>query len=435
MVREIAKQNSDRVLRSTRNDSRVQKSKDSTSNPASNRRSLRANIRHENVQGQVQKHRAPRTKTKKPQHSYLLWSETDVSLDTNRKAWLLALPREIVQKIASHLPPESTICLTLSCKLALHILGTASWTDDSIRQRWSRDPGTRGEHRASFIELLSRDLKPLGFEPCARCNTLHPPLKKPSEHRYAQLTKYCWGQSAAIDYLPQGVDGTGYGLVLEHIIHTLDSTSPESTSPIEYLSGSYEVPSPAFNYTISSCGRRVNGNLIIQHDYAFRPLSPKTPLKAVDILSLPLRICPHQSTTTEAPPQNRYLTDNRRNGPLLTHAIASAFPASKRVGIAKAASFRDPTALEQQMMSAADGSKDVTYRCRACPTKWKVEYGRGSNGDELKIGVFHCFYRELYVACRTWPCFVRREGYLLGKDTRNSEFWSRSKSSPDFKIE
>ncbi|KAI5922641.1 hypothetical protein F4810DRAFT_672092 [Camillea tinctor] len=434
MARGITTQNPGRVLRSTRN-SKVHKPTKSR-NPTNNGNALaRVRLRKTVVQNQDPNPRTPKSKSKNPLPSYLIWSESNVLTDPNRHTWLFDFPVEIVQRVASFLPLESTVCLTLSCKLALHILGTTSWTTDSIRKRWHRDPDSGEVHRTHLIELLSRDVKDLGIKSCTRCNTLHPPLKKPNEHQYTPLTKYCWGQNAVIDYLPQGLNGTGYGLVLEHIKHVLNSTLPDSSSPIEYLSGWYQAPNPRFHYSISSSGRYVNRNIIIQRDHIFQPLSAKTSVRVEDILNLPLRICPHQSTTIEEPPESRYLSDNRRNGPLLTWTVITAFPLSKRPRVLKSGGFRDPTALEQRMMSEADRGLDVTYRCRSCATKWRVEYGPNSNSGGLRISVFHCFYKELYTASVAWTHLVRREGRLLGKDKRNSEFWSRSKSSPDFRID
>ncbi|KAI1084847.1 hypothetical protein F5B20DRAFT_523485 [Whalleya microplaca] len=386
----------------------------------------------------VEEPRAPtRKRAKKLTPSYFQRSETDASLDPNQKLRLFAFPREVIQGIASHLPLESAVCLTLTCKLALHILGSECWTDDNVRKRWHRHPETGIEHRPLLIELLSRDAQKLGYELCSKsCNTLHPPLKRPSQHRKTQLTKYCWGQDAVIDYLPRSEDGRGYSVVFDHIKHVMSSTSPDSDSPIEYLDGSFEVPHPRLHYTVSTTAGRINGNLVIQHDYLFRPLSPKTLLKARDVLDLPFRVCPHQSTTTEGPPHNRYTTDDKPNGPLLTHSIAATLPVSERVGVGKPSVFRKPTSLELQMMSSADRGEEVTYRCRACPTKWQVVSAQGNGTKkELRIKVFHCFYKELYMAARVWPSFVRREGELLGKGKRNSEFWSQAKTYVDFDIE
>ncbi|OTA63153.1 hypothetical protein K449DRAFT_381655 [Hypoxylon sp. EC38] len=411
--------------------SRVQKSKAAT--PTTNSRRLRkAAIEN---QGQPS---APQLKPEKASPSYLQRSENEASSDTNQKTRLFALPREIIQEISSHLPIESAICLTLTCKLALHILGTSCWEDERIRKRWVRDSITALVPRTSFLELLHRDVEGAGLEFCKACNTLHPPLKRPSEHRQTKLTKYCWGQVAIIDYLPQGEDGLGYSLVFYHIKEAMASTPPDSSTPIDDLSGSFKVPHPHLNYTVSSSARRINGNLILRHDYQFSPLSSMTPLKVTDILDLPFRICPHQTTSRDTPPENRYIKTAKLNGPLFTHSIVSAFPTSKRTGVPKTSAFRPPTSLETKQMASADNGEDVIFKCRSCPTKWQVKYAGGNKRDEgekLVVTAFHCFSKEIYSAARSWRSFVRREGGLLGEGKRNSEFWSQGKTYPDFKIE
>ncbi|KAI0148248.1 hypothetical protein F4776DRAFT_306400 [Hypoxylon sp. NC0597] len=419
-----------RSLRSTTT-SRVQKSKASTSTTSSRR------LRKATVENQGQSDTS-RLKPKKASPSYLQRSEDQASSDPNRNTRLFALPREIIQEISSHLPIESTICFTLTCKLALHILGTSCWEDERIRKRWIRDSITALVPRTSFLELLHRDVEGAGLKFCKACNTLHPPLKKPSEHRQTKLTKYCWGQAAIVDYLPQSEDGLGFSLVFYHIKEVMASTPPDSNGPIEYLSGSFRVPHPHLNYTVSSSARRINGNLILRHDYHFSPLSSKTPLKATDILDLSFRICPHQTTSRDAPPQNRYIKSSKLNGPLFTHSIVSSFPTSKRTGVPKTSAFRPPTSLESKQMASVDNDEAVIFKCRSCPTKWQVKYSSSNARDEreeLVATVFHCFHKDIYSAAKSWRFFVRREGGLLGEGKRNSEFWSQGRTYPDFKIE
>ncbi|KAI1409073.1 hypothetical protein F5Y13DRAFT_182302 [Hypoxylon sp. FL1857] len=419
-----------RVLRSTTK-SRVEKPK--APSHTTNRRRLRQATTEYQEQTQ-----APDSKSKKIIPSYLQRSNEDASSDPNQKSWLFAFPREIIQEISTHLPLESAVCLTLTCKLALHVVGTSCWEDERISKRWCMDPRTSLVRRTLFLELLRRDVEGVGLEFCKACNTLHPPLKRPSEHRKTKLTKYCWGQDAIVDYLPQGEDGLGYSLVFSHIKEAMASTPPNSNAPIEYLSGCFQVPHPYLSYTVSSSACRINGNLILRHEYCFSPSSSKTALKAADILDLPFRICPHQTTSKDPPPHNRYISSSNPNGPLLTHSIVSAFPISKRESIPKIGVFRQPTSLETKQMTAADNGEDLTFKCRSCPTKWKVRYVRGNKRGErekLAVTVFHCFSKELYSAAKYWRSFVRREGELLGEGKRNSEFWSQGRTYPDFKIE
>ncbi|KAI0833939.1 hypothetical protein F5Y06DRAFT_181572 [Hypoxylon sp. FL0890] len=381
--------------------------------------------------------RLEQVKSEETVPSYLQRSEADASSDTNRKTLFVVFPCEIIQEILSYLRLESVICLTLTCKLALHVLGTSSWEDETIRKRRRRDPPTKLVPRRSFLELLSRDVEGTGWVFCKACNTLHPPPKRPSEHHKTKLTKCCWGPDGIVDYLPQGEDGLGYSLVWPHIKVAMTSTSLDSTEPIDYLSGSFLVPHPYLNYTVSSSARRVNGNLILRHDYNFSPLLPEPPLKATDIIDLPFRICPHQTTSRDPPPENNY-TDSKLNGPLLTHSIVSAFPVSKRTNAPESDAFRKPTPVESRLMASAGNDEEIIFRCRFCPTKWRVAYARGNKSDrrdELIVAVFHCFYKQLSSAARYWHWFVRREGVSLGRERRNSEFWSPGRFYRDFKMD
>ncbi|KAI1383616.1 uncharacterized protein F4822DRAFT_434730 [Hypoxylon trugodes] len=410
---------------------RIQKSKSPT-NTTNDRR-----LRHNPTVNHQEKKETSKAKTKKPLPSYLQRNKADAASDPNRKTWLFKFPRELLHHISSYLSPESAICLTLTCKLALHTLGTSWWEDEGIRKRWYVDPTTMSVPRTLLMELLCRDAEELGLEFCKACNTLHPPLKRPNEHRQTKLTKYCWGQDAIIDYLPQGKDGLGYGLVFDHIKQAMSTASPDSSVPIEHLSGSFRVPHPYLNYSVSSSARRIEGNLVLRHEYCFSH-SSRAVLKATDILDLPFRICPHQTVIVEPPPKNRYIRNSNSNGPLFTHSIVSAFPVLRRAGVPKPCVFRKSTPLERQMMFSADNGEDVIFKCRSCATKWKVEYLRGSDGEgraEIRIAVYHCFFKELYSAARCWPWLVRREGELLGEGKRNSEYWSQGRSYSDFKID
>ncbi|KAI1205867.1 uncharacterized protein F4807DRAFT_254704 [Annulohypoxylon truncatum] len=433
MERETSRQTG-RVLRSTT--TRVQKSQ------ANSNLSKHTSIKFQEQPKVPKTSKASKTlksKIEKFMPSYLQQPDADATSDPNQDIWLFAFPREILREISSHLPPESIICLTLTCKLALRILGISSWKDTMITKRWCTDTTTMSMPRSNFRELLQRDVEKLGFVSCKACNTLHPPLKKPSEHRQIKLTKYCWGQDAIIEYLPQNEDGFGYSLVFAHIKHAMTSTPEDSNSPVDYLSGSFRVPHPNLNYTVTSSARRISRNLVLQHDYCFSP-SSKRLLKAADIFDLPFRICPHQTTSTDQPVFNRYTRNSTPNGPLLIHSIVSAFPAARRVKIPKAGGFREPTVLEKRQMTSAESEEGFIFKCRSCPTKWRVRYadtsgGKGIGRDELTVSVFHCFSKELYSAATSWRWFVRREGQLLGKEKRNSEFWSVGRSYPDFKVE
>ena len=143
------------------------------------KRSLRhhnsASLQGSNVQGNENIKRRAAKKTKP---SYLERSPFEVERDPNRTLRLFALPREIFDKIINHLPRDAEACFTLTCKEALHLLSTASWA--SFRGR-ARLYGLQYGSYGSLVELLQRDVP--GSEYCLRCETLHPPLKLPRDHR------------------------------------------------------------------------------------------------------------------------------------------------------------------------------------------------------------------------------------------------------------
>jgi hypothetical protein len=335
--------------------------------------------------------------------------------------------------MASFLPPESLVCLTLTCKHAVDILGLSSWTSRDIRAHYSLEMGFMIEHRSVLLQLLLRDIDPSsGFVYCRRCNTLHPPLKPPREHKPTKHTKFCLGQDAVIDYFPQTPNG-GYSLVYYHIeqaFEQMHSVTPGSKS-IDLFSGALTVENGPLVYTMHSSAQWVEQNLIISHLHAFKS-SSKSQLNAASVLNAPVRLCPHQTTTTTAPPYSRHTPNSSPNGPLLSHAISTTFPPSRRKGIPSTSKYRKPTPLEKKDILAADNGEKVTWRCRACPTKFRTDY---SDDEVLTVRTWHWFGRDLYSASKYWGMFVRREGHLLGPKTRNSEFYTMSRSVPDFPIE
>ncbi|KAK9776274.1 hypothetical protein SCAR479_07180 [Seiridium cardinale] len=427
----------DKVLRSTRS-SGVQKSSPPLAPSERRTRSARVEGQYSEVKAKPRPATSAKPKANLPSYtSYLHRPQQEVSSDPNQRTRLFAVPVEITREVASHLSPAHAVCLTLTCKLALQTLGTSSWNHESVRQRWHLDPLTNICQRTALLELLVHDLQHQDMVYCERCNSIHGPLKKPSDHRETKLTKYCWGQDAAIDY-PRSELG-GYSLVFDHIRQVFETTAPNSSLEVEYLCGAYEIPHPNFHYTISTSGRRLNGNLVVQHEYVFQSQSSKTPLKPTDVLNLPLRVCPHQSTTVVAPTEARY-AKNKLNSPLFTYSITCAFPVAQRTSVPPRKNFRNPTPLEEQMLVAIDTEENPILRCRYCPTKWKVEYADGSasralGAHELKVTVWHCFYNELYRAAKVWPWFVRRGALNLGKSKMNTEFWSQTRSFVDFEVE
>jgi hypothetical protein len=392
------------------------------------------------------------TSTKQQATQFLQRSQSEVEADPNRKTHILRLPKELVSEIASYLPVESAVCFTLTCKEALDILGNSSWEAPAIKKRWFVEPTTHREHRPLFIELLYRDLEGLDFTLCFRCNSIHPPFKPPRTHQETKLTKSCLGQGGVIDYLPH------YSLVFEHIQQALKlsefSVAPKVSGPqIDLLAGNHTTDESLCSYTLLSSARRFDRSLILRHDHIIRSnasdlASPKrgksakarnTSLLASTVISLPLRLCPHQTTSLASPPPTRWTSFSSRNSPLLTHAIASAFPADLRGALPHSSVFRDLTPLEQEQVAAADAGEEVVWRCRGCPTKFRAVYKGeaegGGKGGEVVVTAWHSFGKDEAAASNYWKMFVRREGESLGKGKRNSEFYTLSKSVPDFRVE
>lgn len=389
----------------------------------------------QNVVGASPKTAASRTK--QLLQALLPGLKDDKAADANRSTSFLSLPAELIHEISGSLPLESAICLTLTCKALLGILGTSSWFDASVKKRWYRSEVTGLEHRPLFLHLLASDAADLDF--CERCNTLHPPLKPPRAHRPTKLTKYCFGPDALIDYMPHD-SLKGYSLVFPHVQQALQASDPPMPSDglgpsLDQLGGNFTIQCADVAYTLQSSARRIQGNLIIKHEHSLQTLISKRVLRATDVLSLPLRLCPHQTTSTQHPPHSRHTGSSLPNGPVLTHAIVAAFPAALRTGAPRSSAFRRPTPLERDQMAAADAGDDVLWRCRSCPTKFQIHHGSDNEGGELVITAWHCFGHDMYSAQKYWRMFVRREGEMLGKTKRNSEFYRLSKSVPDFSFE
>lgn len=385
--------------------------------------------RVQKVQSTARRTRRSQQKQKQEKHaSYLGRLQAEADADPNRKSALLALPRELICEIASHLAPESLVCLTLTCKEALNTLGTSSWSNPSVRARWHRSPETHIQHRPLLLELLLRDAT--GLEFCPRCNTLHPPTKPPRQHRQTKLTKYCLGQDAAIDYWPQDASN-GYSLIFPHVEQVFNAPRD---SPVDLLSGNCTVQRHHISHSLLSSARWVDGYLVLKQEHRLCNAIRGTPLRPRDVLSLPLCLCPHQSTTTSPPPDSRITHHHVANGPLLTHAVAMAFPTAHRSGIPPSGTFRKPKPVEAKQMAAADRGDDVLWRCTSCPTKFRVLYIPGGGG-ELVLTAWHCFGEDLFSALKFWRMLVRREAWSLGPKKRNSEFYSLSRSVPDFLCE
>lgn len=293
--------------------------------------------------------------------------------------------------------------------------------------------------RNGFIELLARDWGDI-LDFCERCDTLHPPLPPARSHRETKLTKWCLGQEAMIDYLP-GDATHGYNPVFVHIANAMgesqDFASKGAVGPlIDTMSGSFTITKGSLAWSLDSSAQRVDGNLLIKHVQTFRSLTRKS-VGVSDLLALPIRLCPHQSTTRTTPKPSLNLRGSyywsgqpkivEQNGRLLTHAIASTFPVSAQQAI-DMTSLKPLTSTEQAQVSAAEAGEDIHWRCRACPTKYRVQ----RLGNAIKITSWHSFGRDLYHASKYWRMQVRRTGTSLGRDKRNDEWWSPSRTVADF---
>ncbi|KUJ08946.1 uncharacterized protein LY89DRAFT_558811, partial [Mollisia scopiformis] len=334
------------------------------------------------------------------------------------------LPREIFDEITSLLEPDALTCLSLTCKPILNVVGRKPWTECHTKRQVYYD--RTSNFRRRLIPLLHRDAPHMIF--CAWCNTLHPPLKPPREHRKTKLTKHCFGQWSTIDYLK------GYSLLWEHIEEARENLVLESTDeigfPMELLSGNYTVQHERLNYTLTSSGRQIGENLILKHQHIFRGIKAQSPLQMKNIMALPVRLCPHQTTSTDKPEPNRY-TNGRLPSGLLTHSISREIPSSLRAGLPSPHLFRDATSSEKRQMDSAVPGTKALWTCRGCPTKWHVQY-TGAGGRELKITAWHSFGDTEYHARQYWKMLVRREVANLGDEKRNSEFFSTTKQYLDF---
>ncbi|KNG48669.1 kinase-like protein [Stemphylium lycopersici] len=390
-------------------------------------------------------------------------SISDVHKDPNRRLPLFTLSLELLKAIAeTYLPLESALSLSLTCKEALSSIGSWPWAAFKKENRWSAT-------RTDFLQAMIRDWEAqaqegkerVEIEFCVRCNTLHSPLPRRSQHRKRGLTTLCFGQEACIDYLSQKnpehdqgreeEERRGYSLVYPHIQSALSLTSThaqkgsEASPPIAFLSGAFSTSFPNSNVTVrlSSSARRVDGNLIIRHEHVFQATRRKDKkngggacgaLCAKDMLQglPPIYLCPHQTTDPSRPRESsRYIKSDERNSIMFTHTLVSAFPTSLRCPVHQA-SFRKPTRSEVEAMASDD---DAIFCCRSCPTKYTTQYERGSDGNgELRITSWHCFGRDELHARRYWKMFVRREGWNLGRDKRNDEWWSPGGYVPDFDV-
>jgi hypothetical protein len=360
----------------------------------------------------------------------------------------LELPIELIQEIYDYLPLQSKACLSLTCKAVLSAIGNKSWKDScitAIGHIWVHS-NANTTCREEFLSILSRDLKEWDF--CATCKMLHPALKSPREFRPKKNMKPCLSAEGFIDYHPMSGED-GYILTFEHIQKALQesaTTKMDGQIADSHLNGSYTITYPnwqssrpaSYNLTFSST--RTGGNLILQITHRFSPRSIHKPLQPEDILDIPLRLCPHQTTSTFVHTERKWwdnaskrVRQKRYNGPLLTHTITSVFPPrplskpsclrwQKRQPV-----FRAPTMTEENQM-AFTSSPDHLWWCRSCPTKYKVE--RDEKDDTVTVTAWHNFGMTEGMARQSWRALVRSP--WSKHDYRNSANWEFDAVSRSF---
>ncbi|KAK8128850.1 hypothetical protein PG984_009958 [Apiospora sp. TS-2023a] len=375
----------------------------------------------------------PQRKKKKETPSYLCRSDNDIASDPNRHTFLGRLPPEILMEVANVSPITTAVCLTLTCKLALATLGTQWWTRYlTLVKQGQRDETIYANH-VLFLKLLCQDVKPSEYEFCLLCTALHAPLKPPAEHVKTKLTQSCQGHY--IDYLPRGPNG-GYNLLLAHIATAFERKFLDAKYSLEHLAGTHHMSNANLRYTMTTTADWVKDNLILRHEYIFNA-PPGSYLDPGDILNLPLRLCPHQSTSRQPPPRSRYLNDKKLNAPLLTRSILSTF----WEGLYKDKEFRAPTQLEEIQMSTVN-QDGFLFACSKCPTKWGVAHShldhenkKRKQPQQITLTAFHCFGKTFAKASKYFPAFVRRAGSTLGAGKRNDEWWSEGRTFPHFEVE
>ncbi|KAK0653985.1 hypothetical protein QBC41DRAFT_386880 [Cercophora samala] len=334
------------------------------------------------------------------------------------------LPIELFQDITSYLPIESQLCLTLTCKLALGIIGKSTWL---LVREWRRIglwvSNTFREHPWEpvidklilFLEIISRDTPSLQL--CYVCRILHGQIPPPFEFIASKHTWACWDwRKAVIDIFPRTPEGKGYILALPHIercFQLAGDLNNDKAPNFDWLDGSYNASFPKFEYSLASSASFIGRNLVLRHEHLFSSTSDA--LNPSDILAMPFRICPHQSTAQD---YRRAFDGVGRNRRLFTFTITSAFPAGQRPKV-KSTTFRPCTSSENNHIRAVRGGMvDVVFKCQLCPTKWMVE----GEGPELLVTAWHCFYENVVSASKVWPWFVRRDCEWVSISTMNCEY-------------
>ncbi|KZM21669.1 uncharacterized protein EKO05_0000994 [Ascochyta rabiei] len=164
-----------------------------------------------------------------------------------------------------------------------------------------------------------------------------------------------------IDYPPQD-DWHGYNPVFVHITDALKTPeeygSEHSHGPlIDTLSGDFTITKKDLVWRIESNGRHIDGNLIVKLVHTLQS-KDKESFCVSDLLTLPIRLCPHQSTTFDLPERSRYIKGIELNGSLLIHAIKYAFPVAAQTSV-NMNSLKQPSPSEQEQISRAQSGETV----------------------------------------------------------------------------
>ncbi|KAK8052423.1 hypothetical protein PG993_003808 [Apiospora rasikravindrae] len=336
-------------------------------------------------------------------------------IDPNRSTFLGKLPPEVLMEITDFAPISTTVCLTLTCKLAVIVLGRQWWA----RYRKYVKQGSHAgdpiyDHHRFFLQLLCRDAKHSEYELCARCNVLHPPLKPPTNHIETKLTKSCQGRS--IDYRLRSQGGR-YNLLLAHVTTAFKLKAFDAQFAVSHLAGADMYRNYYHQCDISTRADWINGNLILRHEYRFSPIHGHD-IGVFSILDRPLRLCPHQYTQEEDPPESHGPPDPRHGRHtriptaatpnIIADSILSAFGRSPRPRHPN----RPVTLEEKEQLGAAKGNAKYLFSCPRCPTKWRVAYEDiGEMGaKQCTVTFFHCFGKDILEARRHFPWLVQRTG-------------------------
>jgi hypothetical protein len=241
-------------------------------------------------------------------------------------------------------------------------------------------------------------------------------------------------------------------LLFEHVNRALGPVlDVYPQEEIDMLAGQYNsyhkrFLGPRVDWTVEFSGRRVGKDLVFKREHRFstKGWMGRRGLRPIDILDLPLRVCAHHTTSSRvcsdddsghAPYwdqyKRRWLRDTWLNGPMLTHAVTSVFPAHERSTFSYKnllwflrPKFRSAAISEENQMMAEKNTLYLWW-CRSCPTKFRIEYK--DEGREVVITVWQCLGSEAQSAKANWNALVRGRF--------DNEFASQSRMFPLFRCD